>query len=238
MADEHRPEPQPLGTRRAHVVLRQHLDHCRAGDARDQGRVGDAERQRRQREVEQERPQPVRGRAVALHRQPAEPDREQEDRQIAQHKDRQGKPDDRKAHRQPVGQPSRPPCGHDTQRQRHRQRRDHRENRQRRRGKGALGDEVEHGPPEEQRLPEIAPQHTARPLAEPHEEGPVEPQRRAHLRDLLGARRLARQYQRRVAGTQGQQREDHDAHHRHDGQRGGNAAEAVGEHKALQVVVG
>ena len=51
MLHDHGPLGEPLGARRAHVVLRQHVEHARAGEADDEPDQEHAERDRRQHEV-------------------------------------------------------------------------------------------------------------------------------------------------------------------------------------------
>ena len=98
VAQQHGFLGQAFGARGADVVLAQRFQHRGAGDTGDQRDVDDAQRDRRQREVIQPRPDPVGDALVALHRQPAQLDRDTPDEQIGQHEDR-----DRKTqHRKPI----------------------------------------------------------------------------------------------------------------------------------------
>ena len=57
---------QPLGARGADVILAQHLEHRRAGDAGEQADLEQRQDQRRQRRSSAEpRPQPLRDRRIA-----------------------------------------------------------------------------------------------------------------------------------------------------------------------------
>ena len=89
---------EALGARGADVVLLQHLEHRRAGDARDQRDIDAAERDRGQDQVLAATAKGLADRRVALHRQPFELQREHVGQQIADHEDRHREAEHRERH--------------------------------------------------------------------------------------------------------------------------------------------
>src|SRR5262245_23414682 len=87
VSSEDCPWRQSLGLRGTDIVLCEHVEHAGARNARDQRDVNRAERYARQDEVAQPVPEVLADAAVALHRQPLELDRKDEDEQVREHED-------------------------------------------------------------------------------------------------------------------------------------------------------
>ena len=88
MPEQHQPFDLPLGAGRADVILVQHLQHAGSRDAGDQRHEDGGERQRRQGDVVDEAAQIDEGADIALHRKPAQVERQSEDQEIAHDEDR------------------------------------------------------------------------------------------------------------------------------------------------------
>ena len=91
---QHQPLHQPLGPRRADVVLAQHLEHRRARHAHANGRIAIADRERWPDELLDVLPRVDPERRVDHRRQPVEHDQEQQDEHDAEPEGRRGEAGD------------------------------------------------------------------------------------------------------------------------------------------------
>ena len=230
MQQQHPVGRQALGIGGPDIVLRQHLQHRGACDAGDQRHVGDAQRHRRQDQALGEGPEPFPDRLVTLHRQKLPLHGEEVDQDIGQHEARHGEAQHGKAHDQTVDQlarlPRRQHADGNGQRHRHEQGRE----RQRHGRLETLGDEARHRQVGEDRDAHVALQELRRPDEELLDHRTVEAELGADGRDRLGRGVLAGDDRRRIARREPQQKEHEQRHHRHDGQRGEQAADDVSGH--------
>ena len=91
-----------LGARGADIVLAEHVQHRRARHARDQRDIDEGQRAGRQDDALEERPEAGRDALEALHRQPAQVDREDLDQDIADHEHRHREAEHRQSHHEAV----------------------------------------------------------------------------------------------------------------------------------------
>ncbi len=219
-----------LGARGADVVLLQHLEHRRAGDAGDQRDVDAAERDRGQDQVFEPRPDPFRDRRIALDRQPFELEREHVGEQVADHEHRHREAEHGERHDAAVDPGAGLPGREHTDRHGDRHRQDQRDQHQRQRRLETLRDHRGDRKVGEDRVAEIAVQDLPDPFAEADQERPVEAEALADTRDIGGARLVAGDDRRRIARRDVEQAEHEQRHHAHDRDGCRDASNDVSEH--------
>src|SRR5882724_12580647 len=191
VAEQHLAFALSLRSRRTDVVLGQHFKHAGAGHSRNQRNKNDRQRQRGQNQPSQPAAQPFRNPLIALYGQPAQPDREQVDQEIADDEGRHRKPEHRKAHYNAIDPRAVPVRRQHAERNGHQNCQQHRDQGQRKRRLDALADQRGDGLLEEEALAEIAAQHLAGPDEELLHHRPVEAELAAVLRHLFGGGAIA-----------------------------------------------
>jgi hypothetical protein len=171
---------------------------------------------------------------IALHRQPAEPDREAENEQIGEHEGGQREAEHRQHHDRAIDPGANLPGGNDSQGNGKAQSDDEGHERQRRRGLEPLSDKLRHRQIGENGDAEIAMQHAPGPGAEAQEEWLVEAELPMDARDVVSGRQIAGDRRRRISRRDVEERENEERHERHDEDRGNEAADDISEHRRLK----
>jgi len=178
-------------------------------------------------------PTPLADRREPLHRQPFKLEREEISQQIADHEHRRGEAEHRQHHHQPVDPRALLPRRQHAHRDRHDQRQHHGQHHERKRRLQALRDHVRDRQVGEDRGAQVAVQYVPQPVAEAHQERPVEPERRTDAVDIRGRRLVPRNDRRRVTGREIEQAEHEEGNGQHHRDGGEDASDSVGEHVSL-----
>ena len=227
MTQQHAALGNALGARGADIILAEHVEHRRAGHARDQRDVDERQRAGRQDESLEVGAEAVIDAAIALHRQPAQVDGEDLDQHITDHEHRHREADHRQPHHEAVDPAAVLPRRDDAKRHRDHDGEDDGRHRDRDRRLDALADHLQHRHVRDQRHAEIAVQQLADPGEELGVERLVQPERGADALQLLRRSIIAGENRGGIARRQPQQQEHEQRHHAHHGDGGEHAAEQV-----------
>ena len=227
MANDDAPRRDALGGGSADVILGQHFEQARPGDAGEQRGIEHRQRQARKDEAVKAGQEARRKRHVALRRKPSQPQREDIDQQEGDDEDRRREAEHRESHDGPVEAAARLHRRDRPQRQGDEQRHDDRDQRKHRRRLDAKADQMRHRHVREHGAAEIAARDLACPVEHLLEKRPVQPELFADHRDLVSRGLVASDQHRGVAGRQAEEKEDeqrNEAEHRHSR---GDAAQQI-----------
>ena len=221
MLEDHARRAQALGARGADVVGAEHVEHAGAGQPHHGRHRVIAQRHGRQHEVPPG--------AVAGHRKPLEPDREDDDQRQREPEGRHRLPDDGDHQRQPVDPRVAVDGGQHAERNRHHHGQQQRDAAELERDRQAFADQFDHRVLEVERAPEIESHRGAEPVEELRRDRPVEPVLHADLLHVGGGGLRPGNGRGQVA-REVQQHEADDGHGQHDAERDQQPAEDVDQH--------